>query len=63
MIDLIIAVDCEAKYRRWLAADISAHTLDDLAPLSTRRVFTELYRAFASSLLFAYELAAHERSL
>jgi len=63
MIDLIIAVDCEAKYRRWIAADISAHTLDDLAPLSTRRVFTQLYRAFASKELFAYEAAAYERSL
>ena len=60
---MIDPIDIEAKYRRWVAADTAAHTLDGLAPLSTRRVFTQLYRTFATTLLFTYETTAHERSL
>jgi hypothetical protein len=63
MIDLIIALDIEVKYSKWLNACPAACRLNIWAPADTRKVFTQIYRAFASKELFAYEVAAHERSL
>jgi len=63
MIDLLIALDIEAMYLKWLNASPAARRLDARCPDDTRKVFTQIYRAFATSLPSAYEVAAHERSL
>lgn len=52
MIDLLIALDMEGKYQRWLAADPSARRLDGEA---LRYAFRSLYRTFATTLLFEYD--------
>lgn len=48
MIDLIIALDYEVKYWKWLRCSAAARRLDARCPDDTRKVFTQLYRAFAS---------------
>lgn len=63
MIDLLIAIDIEVKYRRWIVASLAAWRLDASHPGDTRRVFTQIYGAFPSELLLEYEVAVHERSL
>jgi hypothetical protein len=52
MLDLLIALDMETKYRRWLAADETARRLDGEA---LRYAFREIYKTFATTLLFEYE--------
>ena len=47
MINLLTAIDYEATYWKWLRYTAAARRLDARCPDDTRKVFTQLYRAFA----------------
>jgi len=48
MHNLLTALDYEVKYWKWLSCSAAARRLDARCPDDTRKVFTQLYRAFAS---------------
>lgn len=62
MLDLLIAIDVEAKYQKWRATDTAVARLDAQNPADMRRLFVRIYRMFsATPLLFEYEAKAFER--
>lgn len=56
MINLLIAIDLEVKYRRLRSVDRSVDHLAVLAPYDMRRLFVFMYRAYPSKLLLEYEV-------
>jgi hypothetical protein len=42
MINLLTAIDCEAKYLKWLRISAAARRLDARCPDDTRRVFVQM---------------------
>lgn len=55
MLNLLIAIDMEVKFNKWARADRAVDRLNVLAPADMRRLFVYIYKAFPTSLLFAYE--------
>lgn len=56
MINLLIAIDLEVKFRKWRLVDAAVDRLAVLSPADMRRLFTYVYKAYPSKLLFEYEL-------
>ena len=60
MLNLIVIIDLEVKYQKWLRADIAAARLNVLSPKDMRRLFTYIWRAYPTSLVFEYEVKREE---
>ena len=60
MLNLLVIIDLEVKYQRWLRADAAARRLDAQSPEDMRRLFTYIWRAYPTSLVFEFEVERNE---
>ena len=63
MLDLLIAIDLEVKYRKWRLVDRDVDHLTVMNPKAMRRLFVIIYKLMPGKLLMEYEVRNHERKL
>ena len=63
MLDLLIAIDLEAKFHKWRLADRDVDHLAVMNPKAMRRLFVIIYKLMPGKLVLEYEVRNHERKL